>query len=252
MRNALPCLALALTMGTPAIALSGPAGGQPDASDDPAPASRLESLLVVRVEMEGGEAVAELLREELIASLREARVMPELPEDAPLELVVSTDETSRGAYQVAYRHRGLQLDAWTCACSGEELRVRLKSATLVAWQAATEAAAPAPEPEPAVVAPAPSKDPGPAMGEPGHGMWLAGVGTVAAGTGMAVSQSVLLILRTADGKEVTGLPVGLLATGVVMAATGGVLWGMANRKRKRAYMGLSAGMGLVVTLQGRF
>lgn len=252
MTNALPCLALALTMGTPAMALTGPARRQPDTSGESAPAGGLESLLVVRVEMEGGEAVAELLREELVASLREAEATPELPEGAPLELVVSTNEASRGAYQVAYRHRGALLDAWTCTCSGEELRARLEPATLGAWQAAIEAAKPAPEPEPVVVAPALSKDPGPAMGEPGHGMWLGGVGGVAAGTGLAVSQSLLLILRAADGKEITALPVGLLATGVVAAATGGVLWGLANRKRKRAHMGLGAGRGLVVTLQGRF
>jgi hypothetical protein len=37
-----------------------------------------------------------------------------------------------------------------------------------------------------------------------------------------------------------------------MAAAGGVLWGLSNRKRKRAYLGLGVGKGVVVTLQGRF
>lgn len=233
MLDALACSFLALALATPSEAPS------------------LESLLVVRVELEGGEAVAELLRQEVIASLRKARVTPELPEGAPLELVVSTDEASSGAYEVAYYHRGVLLDSWTCDCSGEDLRVRIGSATLDAWKAAIQAARAVPAPEPAVAAPLP-KDPGPAMGEPGHEMWLAGVATTAAGTGLAVSQSVLLILRAADGKEVERLPVGLLATGAMVAATGAVLWGMGNRKRKRAYLGLRAGKGVVITLQGRF
>jgi hypothetical protein len=245
MSNAPPCLLLALAIATPAMALAGPA-------DDPSPAGRLESLLVVRVEMEGAEAVAELLRGEVLAALRRAGVTPELPEGAPLELVVSTDEEANGAYEVVYLHRDLPLDSWSCACSGEELRARLQRTAPTMWQAAMQAAAPVPEPEPAAVAPAPAKDPGPAMGEPGHGMWIAGVATTAAGTGLAVSQSLLLIVRATDDKEITGLPVGLLATGVAMAAAGGVLWGLSNRKRKRAYLGLGVGKGVVVTLQGRF
>jgi hypothetical protein len=83
-------------------------------------------------------------------------------------------------------------------------------------------------------------------------MWIAGVATTAVGTGLAVGQSVLIILRAADDKEIEALPVGLLATGVAMAAAGGVLWGLANRKRKRAYVGVSVGKGVVVTLGGRF
>lgn len=250
MMNVSSCLLLVLTMGLPRIALADPAEGQPAAAAEPA--APLESQLVVRVEVEGGEAVAELLREDVLASLREAGVTPELPEGAPLELVVSTDEESRGAYQVAFFHRGILLDAWACACSGEELRARLGPAATAAWQAAIAAAEPVPRPEPAATAAAPPEDPGPALREPGHGMWLAGVATTAAGTGMATSLSVLLILRAADGKETTGLPVGLLATGVAMTAAGGVLWGLANRQRRRAHLGLGAGRGVVVTLQGRF
>lgn len=252
MMNALPCSFLALAMAGTAVPFAGPAAGRSAANDDPSPARTLESLLVVRVDVEGGEAVAELLREDVLASLRKAKVTPELPEGAPLELVVSTDEERGDSYEVTYLHRGLLLDSWTCACSGEDLRMQLASATLDAWKAAIAAAAPAPEPAPAAVLPSPPKDPGPAMSEPGHGMWIAGVATTAAGTGLWVSQSVLLILRGADDDAVTGLPVGLLATGVAIAATGGVLWGLANRKRRRATIGLRANKGVVVTLQGRF
>ena len=62
----------------------------------------------------------------------------------------------------------------------------------------------------------------------------------------------MIILRAADGKEVRRLPVGLVATGVAIAATGGVLWGLANRKRKRAHLGVSVGRGVVLTVGGRF
>ena len=252
MTNVSPCLCLVLAMATPTLALAGPTGDQPAVAEERSAPDHLESLLVVRAEMEGGDAVAEVLREDVLAALRAAKVAPTLPEGAPLEVVVSSDANTLGAYEVVYRHRGLVLDSWSCTCSGEELRARLGSATPGAWQAAVEAAAPVPEPEPVVVAPAPPEDPGPGMGEPGHKMWIAGVATTAVGTGLAVGQSVLIILRAADDKEIKALPVGLLATGMAVAATGGVLWGLADRKRKRAYLGVGVGKGVVVTVGGRF
>lgn len=252
MTNVSPCLSLALAMAMPTLALAGPTGDQPAVAEQRSATDHLESLLVIRAEMEGGDAVAEVLREDVLAALRAAKVAPTLPDGAPLEVVVSSDANTIGAYGVVYRHRGVVLDSWSCTCSGEELRARLGSATPDAWRAAIEAATPAPEPEPAAVASAPREDPGPGMGEPGHGMWIAGVATTAIGTGLAVGPSVLIILRAADGKEIKALPVGVLATGVAMAVTGGVLWGLANRKRKRAYLGVGVGKGVVVTVGGRF
>lgn len=250
------CLSLVLVVATPAMAVAGPADGQPAVADERSAADRLGSLLVVRVdvEMEGGEAVAEALREELLTTLLEAGVPPELPEGAPLELVVSANEESVGTYEVVYVHRGRTLDAQSCPCSGDELRAQLRRTTPDAWRAAIAAAAPPAEPEPAPTVPVAPVDPGPAMGEPGHGMWIAGVATTALGTGLAVSMSVRLILDATDGKAVSGLNIGLWATGAAMAATGAVLWSHANLTRKRAYLGLgpSRGRGLAVILGGRF
>ncbi|MCX4240150.1 hypothetical protein [Paraliomyxa miuraensis] len=246
-----PCLLVALATATPAIAFAGPAEVQPAAVDEPSPADPLESLLVVRVEVEGGEAVAELLRGEVLASLRKAGVTPELPEGAPLELVVSTNKEAGGAYEIAFLHRDLPLDSWTCACAGEELRARLQRAAPTMWQAAIAAAAPPPEPAP-TTAPTTATERSPATSELDREVWLSGVVFTAVGTGMVVSTSALLIVRAADGEKTTGIPVALLSAGALVTAMGGTLWGIANRNRKRARLGLSAGRGVVVTLRGRF
>jgi hypothetical protein len=92
------------------------------------------------------------------------------------------------------------------------------------------------------------------MSERGHGMWVAGLATTAVGTGMAVSMSIRLILDATDGRNVSRLAMGLWATGVAVATTGAVLWGLGHRKRRRASLGLAPtrGWGMAATLGGRF
>jgi hypothetical protein len=256
MPKLLRCLPLSLAIVMPGLALAAPSTEQA-APADPV-ADRLASLLVVHVDMEGGEAVAALLHAELVAVLRAAAVAPELPEGAPLQVLVSPDAEVMGAYKVVYQHRDAAIDQWSCACTGDELRQRLRHATLAAWYAVLAAQAPeAPPPAPTV-----SPEPHPTLTQPrqrarerGFGLWVAGITTTAVGTSFVVGTSALWIAHKAGGRSVDPIALGLWGCGMAMVATGATLWGVGAHRQKRARVSLGftgRGRGLVFTVGGRF
>jgi hypothetical protein len=243
---------LGLAMAMPAMAHAGPAGEQPAAAEQPSATEGFGSLLVVRAEMEGGDAIVEVLREEALAALRASKVAATLPEGAPLEVVVSSDAEKLGAYVVVFRHRGVVLDSWSCTCSGEELRDRLSRTAPEAWRAAAAAGAPAATHEP-VAAPQPvAGNPKIPRGRTENGLWTAGMSALAASAVPIVTGSVLVAFDVADHGDPSPSAVGLVTFGVATAATGAVLLGLANRKRKRASMSASVVRGVVLTVGGRF
>lgn len=259
MPRILRCLLVSFAIGMPAstVTASSPAPVEVVdlAEDDLAP------LFVVRVDMEdgdtvAGESAAGVLHQELVVTLREAAVAPELPEGAPLELLVSADSEVLGAYAVEYRHRGEVLDSWSCPCSGQELLARLRPATIGAWHLAMAAAAPevmAPVPAPNVKAV--TTEPSGRRHQHGLGPWVAGVTITAMGTSLVVGMTALLVTDAADERRVDPLTLGIWSGGMAMVATGATLWGIGARRRRGATMSLRpAGMrrGVLVSVEGRF
>lgn len=241
---------LAASASAPVVASADADGAEPaEPSMDP-----LAELLVVRVDVEGDQSASAALHAELVAALHEAGVVDDLSGDAPLEVFVSMDGETLGSYVVAYRHDGSLLDSWTCPCTGDELRARLRLATIQAWHAAAHVDAPvAPQPPSSVASSAPR----PAMPphERGFGAWVAGVTTVAIGTSVVTGTSALLIGDAAAGREIEPRAIGLWSGGIAMVATGAVLWGVGRHRRKLPSASVRThgpGRSVVFVVEGRF
>lgn len=239
-------------------ALAAPDSEQASPVSDSEPMDPLDALVVFRVEIEGSDEIAALLRAEIMAALRDAKVEPDLPEHAPLEVVVSPDHEGQGAYEVSYRHRGQPLATWSCSCSGDELRVRLAHDTVEVWNAVVaESAAEAHGSSPrATVEPS---DPGieiqPRRRDHGRWSWIAGIATTAVGTSLVVGTTALVLAAAAEGRDPNRVTLGLMGSGVAMVVGGVVLWSIGAHRRKRS--GLTAlpavrNRGVMVTLGGRF
>lgn len=245
-----------LLASSPTIAAAPPE--QAAAAVAPPETEPLDALVVVRVDMDGGDEIAGLLHAQIVAALREARVEPELPDQAPLEVVVSPDLEGLGGYDVVYRHRGELRESWSCACSGDELRARLAHDTIDVWNALV-AASPQAIVTPVLTAPA---DPDRLDPEPSHprherglGLWISGVTTTAIGTGIVVGTTALLIAHSAEGRERSPMTPAVLGAGVASVAAGVTLWSIGSHRRKHPRLSVLPSIrsrGVLVTVGGSF
>jgi hypothetical protein len=247
MTKLLTCLLASLGTSEPPPA----AASDPEPTEDP-----LVGLLVVRFEVEGGGSVEAALHAELLAALRDAGVVAELSGDAPLEVVVAMDGETVGSYAVVYQHRGVLLDSWSCPCTGDELRARLRRATIVAWHAAArETGSSAPEPVPAAEVEPAAVSRSTVRRQRGFASWVAGIATTAVGTSIVTSTSALLISDAAAGRKVEPVAIGLWSGGIAMMAAGAVLWGIGRHRRATPMASVrTGGLGrsVVFVVEGRF
>ena len=241
-----------------ALALPSAAFAQP--SDDPA-TDPLDDLLMLRVEMDGGEEIAAQLRPEILTSLREAEVPTQLPESAPLEVTISLDPDQPGAYRVLYTHQGKPIDSWSCTCSGDELLSRLRATAIQAWTTTLDAAAAETTTEP--VPPPPTEPTTERVDEQrasARALWIAGMATVVGGVGVTGGGVVWLISDAGGDEGISPAALGVLGAGVALSATGAALWGVGRKRLNRlnrlqpqvGMLGPRRGRGVFIAVQGRF
>jgi len=245
-------LAVGLALTLPAMVHAQPSPAPPPLTD------AFDELLILRVEMDGGDAVAAQLRPELLSSLRTAEVSPQLPGDAPLELTISLDTEQIGAYRVTFAHQGEPLGAWSCACSGDELLFRLRGATVTTWTelvdaAAADAAAMDEPPTPEPTTPPDLQE----RHARARTLWIAGMATFVGGVGVAAGGAVWMLGEVGSTDGVSPVAGVLLGTGVAITATGAALWGVGRRRMQRTQAQMAVGTprhgrGLVFSIQGRF
>jgi len=247
-------MTMTLALIAPAMATAQPTGDQ---RIEAAASDGIDTLVVVRVDMDGGAEVAELMHADALSALRDAEVQGELSGGTPLEVVISPDAEQPGAYSVVLIHDGERVDAWSCACSGDELRARLRVTVVRAWKAiaVVKEAVISPASEPRVEAELPS-DPLPKVSYGrGFGMWLGGLGAVVLGGSLVVGGAVTLIVDDARGIETRPIQLGLFGAGAVVAAAGIPLVVVGLRRMGQRSLSLAPpprGRGLVLTLGARF
>lgn len=237
------------------LTLAASAPEQAAAAVDQQRTEPLDALVVVHVELDGGEGFALLMHADVVAALREAGVAPDLPEHAPLDIMVSPDLEGLGAYEVVYRHRGDVRETWSCQCTGDELRARVASGAVEVWKAVIAASARTREaslPAPAVALAPPAVDPGARWRERGLVLWVAGVTATAIGTGVLVGTTALLVSDATAGRERNPIALGLFGGSVAMVASGVTLWSFGSHRRKRSRLSglptmLHRGVAFMVT-----
>lgn len=246
--------AFALALLAPAEALAEPGPRSP--AGDGAAMDPLDHLVEVRVEIDGGSEIADQLQAATVEALAEAEVEPTLPGGAPLEIVVAPDPRELGAYRIVVSHRGERIHAWSCPCSGDELRADLRAKAVEAWDVARrpllvatadeheERPAPSPEAEPTNRR-KPSR---------GFGLWVAGMTTTAVGASLVLGMSALLVIDKTTDYPAQPVTYGVLGAGAALGAAGVPMW-IVGRRRLRTTASLgpaSHGRGLVFSLRGRF
>lgn len=216
--------------------------------------------MVLRVDMEGGEQVANALRPEILEALREAEVDDGLPGSTPLEVRIAPDAENLGAYRVVYVHHGEQVDEWSCACSGDELVGRLRRTTVNVWNALNVAAdeveaADAPRPEP-------EQEPEPQSyaanvhnPKTARGMWISGLTIMPLGAGALMGSTALLIVDAAHDRPVSPTVLGIFGAGVVLSSVAFPLWAIGHKRLEHPRISIApsgSGRGLALSFGGRF
>ena len=235
------------------------------AEPEPAPtanaaaaADGLDELVVVRVEIDGGSEIEGQLQIDTVAALREAAVKPDLPEDAPLEIVVAPDPDELGAYRVSIHHLGEPVHAWSCQCSGDELRAELGTNAVRAWSVVRRppvVAAPEVEQEQQPAAPQEPEQAEPQQPKRGFGLWVAGMTLTGVGASLALGSSIVVVADATLGARTEVSTYGMLGASAALAVVGFPMWLVGRRRYRRtlASVGPAAhGQGLVFTVRGRF
>lgn len=241
-------LSLTLSSRVPAepARATAPTSTAPDAFDD---------LLVVRVEMEGGEQVAQQLRPQILVALRDAKVDEKLLTSAPLEVAITRDPNNPGAYRVVFVHQGEQVNGTSCACSGDELVNHLQRTTIDVWKslmAMADTGAAAVEVPTVALETAPT----PALAHDdakARRLWISGLAIIPLGAGAIAGSTAILIIDAVGGRSVSPTALGIFGAGVAVTSVAVPMWAVGRKRLQLSRVGLApAGRGLVISVGARF
>lgn len=234
-----------------------PADSAAPSSAQKAPtAESVRTLVVVRVDLPGGEEIAASMTDAVVEWLSDAEVEITLPGGLPLEIVIGPDPAEAGAYIVTYLHGGDPQRSWSCACTGDEMRFRVGRDSVSVWKRLNAKAEPEPE-SPAADGPQPVDPSAAATVELDRYERLRFGGSIATlvGSGILLTGGALLVATHIGDNRLSPAGLAVTSVGGVGVAVGVPLWVIGKRRIQNTSLSWVPpwrGRGGVVTLVGRF